>query len=75
LNCVEIKPSDILKDHAKVYLLFSTFDAKGKLCASEFCDARANSKMLVDILKMAGLLFVMLFSCFQTHVKQKVKAC
>ncbi len=41
----------------------------------QFCDARVDSKMMADILKKADLLFVMLSSCFQTHVKRKMKAC
>jgi hypothetical protein len=72
LNCIEIRPSDILQDHAKVDLLFSTFNAKGKQSAAKFCDARADSKMLADILKKVDLLFVMLSSYFQTNVKRKV---
>jgi hypothetical protein len=35
LKCIEIKPSDILKDHAKVDLLLPFFDAKGKLSSSK----------------------------------------
>jgi len=75
LNCAEIKPSDIMKDHAKVELLFSIFDANGKLSFSEWHDAMADANMFADILKKADLLFVMLSSCFQNHVKRKVKGC
>jgi hypothetical protein len=75
LNSIETKPSDILKDQAKVDLLFSTFNPKGKLISSNFRDAMTNSQMLLDILKTANLLFVMLSSCFLTHLKQKVKTC
>ncbi len=75
LKCVETKPSDILKDSEKVDLLFSTFDAKGKLSSSKLHDAMADSNRFADILRKADLLFVMLSSCFQTHVKWKVKAC
>ncbi len=42
LNSIETKPSDILNDQAKVNLLFSTFDPKGKLISSDFRDAKAN---------------------------------
>ncbi len=75
LNCVEIKPSDIMKDHAKVELLFSIFDANGKLSFSEWHDAMADANTFADVLKKADLLFVMLSSCFQNHVKPKVKVC
>ena len=51
LNSVDTKPSDILKDQAKVDLLLSTFDPKGKLITSDFCDSMANSQILLDILK------------------------
>ncbi len=43
LNCIEIKPSNIMKDHAKVELLFSIFDANGKLSFSEWHDATADA--------------------------------
>ncbi len=75
LNCIEIKPSDIMKDHAKIELLFSIFDANGKLSFSEWHGAMADANMFAEVLKKADLLFVMLSSCFQTHVKLKVKVC
>jgi hypothetical protein len=75
LNCIEIKPSDIMKDHAKVELLFSIFDANGKLSFSEWHGAMADANMFAEVLKKADLLFVMLSSRFQTHVKRKVKVC
>jgi hypothetical protein len=75
LKCIEIKPSDNMKDHAKVELLFSIFDANGKLSFSEWHDAMADANMLAKVLKKADLLFVMLSSHFQTHVKWKVKVC
>ena len=72
---METTPSDILKDQAKVDLLVSTCDPKGKLITSGFRDSMADSQMLLDILKKANLLFVMISSRFQTHVKRKVKPC
>ena len=75
LQCIEIKPSDILKDHARVNLLFSIFDAKGKLSSSKLHDAMADSNMFADLLKKADLLFIMRSSRFQIHMKWKVKAC
>ncbi len=75
MKCIEPKPSDILKDSAKVDLLFSTFDTKGKLSSSKLHDAMADSNKFADILRKADLLFVMLSSRFQTHVKREVKAC
>ena len=75
LNCIEIKPSDIMKDHAKVELLFSIFDANFKLSFSKWHDAMADANMFADVLKKADLLFVMLSSRFQNHVKRKVKVC
>ncbi len=68
-NCVETKPSYILKDHAKVELLISTFDPNGKL------NTLTKSKMFTDILNKANILFVLLKTRFNTHVKRKVKAC
>ena len=68
-NCVDTKPSDILKDHAKVELLISTFDPNGKL------NTLNESKLSTDILNKADLLFVLLKTRFNTHVKRKVKAC
>jgi hypothetical protein len=67
LNCIEIKPSDIMKD--------SIFDANGKLSFTKWHDEMADANMFAEVLKKADLLFVMLSSCFQTHVKWKVKAC
>jgi hypothetical protein len=64
-NCVETKPSDILKDHAKVELLISTFDPNGKL------NTLTESELSTDILNKADLLFVLLKTRFNTHVKRK----
>ena len=64
-----------MKDHAKVELLFSIFDANGKLSFSEWHGAMADANMFAEVLKKADLLFVMLSSRFQTHVKRKVKVC
>ena len=75
LKCIEIKPSDNMKDHAKVELLFSIFDANGKLSFSKWHDAMADANMFAEALKKADLLFVMLSSRFQTHVKRKVWGC
>ncbi len=50
-------------------------DPKGKPISSDFCDVMVNFQMLLDILKKANLLFVMLSSRFLTHVKWKVKLC
>jgi len=72
LNCVEIKPSDIMKNHAKVELLFFIFDVNSKLSFSEWHDATADANMFAEVLKKADLLFVMLSSRFQNHVKRKV---
>ena len=69
LNCVETKPSDILKDHARVKLLISTFDPTGKL------NTLTESELSTDILKKADLLFVLLKTRLNTHVKRKVKPC
>jgi len=68
-NCVETKPSDILKDHAKFELLISTFDPNGKL------NTLTESELSTDILNKADLLFVLLMTRINTHVKRKVKAC
>ena len=51
LNCIEIKPSDIMKDHAKVELLFSIFDANGKLSFSKWHDAMADANIIAEVLK------------------------
>ncbi len=64
-----------MKDHAKVELLFSIFDANGKLSFSKWHDAMADATMFADVLKKADLLFFMLSSRFQNHVKRKVKVC
>jgi len=64
-----------MKDHAKVELLFSIFDANGKLRFSKWHDAMADATMFADVLKKADLLFFMLSSRFQNHVKRKVKVC
>jgi hypothetical protein len=48
LKCLETKPSDILKDSAKVGGLFSTFNAKGKLSYSKLHDAKADSNKIAD---------------------------
>ena len=44
LKCIEIKPSDIMKDHAKVVFLFSIFDENGK---SKWHDAMADANRIV----------------------------
>jgi hypothetical protein len=75
LISIESKPSGILKDQAKVDLLVSSFDLKGKLITSDFRDAMADSQMLLNILKKAYLIFVILSSCFLTHLKRKVVPC
>jgi hypothetical protein len=62
-----------MKDHAKVELLFSIFDANGKLSFSEWHDAMAEANMFAEVLKKADLLFVMISSCFQNHVKRKAE--
>jgi hypothetical protein len=64
-----------MKDHAKVELLFSIFNGNGKLSFSEWHDAMADANMFAEVLKKADLLFDMLFSHFQTHVKRKVNVC
>jgi hypothetical protein len=51
LNCIEIKPSDIMKDHAKVELLFSIIDANGKLSFSKWHDAMADANIIAEVLK------------------------
>ena len=68
-NGEDIKPSDILKDQTMVDLLVHVFDPNGKL------NTLTDTKLLVEILNKADLLFVLLKACFHTHVKRKVKPC
>ncbi len=60
-NGEDIKPSDILKDQTMVDLLVHVFDPNGKL------NTLTDTKLLVDILNKANLLFVLLKARFHTH--------
>jgi hypothetical protein len=68
-NGEDIKPSDILKDQTMVDLLVHVFDPNGKL------NTLNDTKLSVEILNKADLLFVLLKARFHTHVKRKVKPC
>jgi hypothetical protein len=69
LNGEDIKPSDILKDQTMVDLLVHVFNPNGKL------NTLTDTKLSVEILTKADLLFVLLKARFHTHVKRKVKPC
>ncbi len=60
-NSEDIKPSDILKDQTMVDLLVHVFNPNGKL------NTLTDTKLSVEILNKADLLFVLLKARLHTH--------